>query len=68
MHLRSDYKKISPLHDMIRLQRQALTIWPQFERRPTQDTKENYVCVVVGKEEFRLVSGIFKQNLYSGVF
>ena len=26
------------------------------------------MCVISGKEEFRLVSGVFKQNLYSGVY
>lgn len=43
-------------------------MWPKFERKPVQDDNEVFVCVTQGKEEFKLVSGIFKQNLYSGVF
>jgi len=50
------------------LQKTELTIWPQFERKPEQDNNENYVCVIAGQEEFRLISGVFKQNLYSGVY
>jgi hypothetical protein len=43
-------------------------MWPKFERKPVQDDNEVFVCAVDGTEEFRLVSGIFKQNLYSGVY
>jgi hypothetical protein len=43
-------------------------MWPKFERKPVQDDNEVFVCAVDGTEEFRLTSGIFKQNLYSGVY
>ena len=26
------------------------------------------ICVITGSEKFRMVSGIFKQNMYSGVY
>lgn len=29
--------------------------------------RERYVCLVKGKEEFRIVSPVYKQNIYSGV-
>ena len=43
-------------------------MWPQFERKPFQSKNEQVICVVSGKEEFKIVSGIFKQYLYVGVF
>ena len=29
--------------------------------------RERYYCVVKGEEDFKLVSPVFKQNIYSGV-
>ena len=57
--LRPDYK-IPMLNKFLRLQEVALTIWPQFERRPRQQSLDNFVCAIAGREEFSLVSGIFK--------
>ena len=30
-------------------------------------TEENYICITTGNEIFRLVSPVFKPNMYSGV-
>jgi hypothetical protein len=43
-------------------------MWPQFERKPIQVQNEQVICVVTGKEEFKIASGIFRQYLYVGVF
>jgi hypothetical protein len=52
----------------LRARHTGLTVWPSFDdRRPEFSNRERYVCVVSGIEEFRLVSPVFKQNLYSGV-
>jgi hypothetical protein len=45
-----------------------VTVWEGFKgRKPEMKDRERYLCVVTGKEEFRLVSPVFKQNIYSGV-
>ena len=52
----------------LRARHTGLTVWPSFDdRRPEFSNRERYVCLVSGIEEFRLVSPVFKQNLYSGV-
>ena len=30
--------------------------------------KERFICMIDGQEEFRIVSPVFRQNLYSGVY
>ena len=46
---------------------QKLSVWNKvFMRRPKYNTKENYVCVIKGREKFRLVSAMYRQNLYAG--
>jgi hypothetical protein len=37
-------------------------------RKPKQDEGEMLHCVVDGKEHYKLMSPVFKQNLYSGVY
>ena len=39
-----------------------------FKRKPVFNDRERLVCLLNGKETFRMVSSIFKQNMYSGVF
>lgn len=43
-------------------------MWSEFIRKPTFNLKERVICSIVGSERFRLVSAVFKQNMYSGVF
>ena len=46
-----------------------LTQWRDFEnRRAYRLNYEQHICVYHGAEEFRLVSPIFKKNLYINVF
>lgn len=65
--LRADYS-FPYLHSFLRLQRTTLTIWPQINRKPRQVVTENFMCLLSGVEEFKMISGVFKQNLYSGVY
>ena len=44
------------------------TYWGEFTRIAKFNRDERVVCVVSGKERFRLVSSIFKQNMYSGIY
>jgi len=42
-------------------------MWGPFIRKPEYKDKERYVCVLNGKEQFRMVSPIYKHEIYSGV-
>lgn len=42
-------------------------MWSNFVRKPEFKERERYFCVVAGREEFRMVSPIYKQAIYSGV-
>lgn len=44
-----------------------MTIWKNFIRKTEFKDRERYICVVAGKEEFKMVSPLYKQNIYSGV-
>lgn len=35
---------------------------------PKFNAKERLICMIQGKETVRIVSSIFKHNMYSGVF
>jgi len=37
-------------------------------RKPHFNSHETVVCVLRGSEKFRMVSAIFKQNIYSGIY
>jgi hypothetical protein len=66
--LGDDFEKPDFIARILRLRKSGLTIWPMTPRRKAvQSDRERYACVVQGKEEFRLVSPVFKQNIYSGV-
>jgi len=43
-------------------------MWSDFKRKPVFNHHENIVCLISGSETFRLVSAIYKQNMYSGVY
>ena len=45
-----------------------LTIWEDFIRFPRHSHVENLFCVIQGTEVFKVVSPIYKQNIYTGVF
>jgi len=45
-----------------------LSIWPKIEHKPKQVPGETFMCLLGGSENFRVISSVFKQNLYSGVY
>ena len=56
------------LSEIMRTRKKMLTVWKDFNRRPKKVTNEQYVCVVRGQERFRIVSPIFRKNIYVGAF
>jgi hypothetical protein len=54
--------------DTLSLEKIGITLWDTFHRHPKFNHKERIICMVSGSERFRLVSAIFKQNMYSGLF
>ena len=56
------------LQTYLRLQKIGLTMWQDFDRRPRFNHKERLICLISGKEKFRLINAIYKQNMYSGVY
>lgn len=42
-------------------------MWSDFQRKPKKQFYESVICVVKGQEEFRVVSPIFRKNIYVGV-
>lgn len=67
-NLQNDYNKPFFLSKLLRNRLIGLTIWQPFRRSPEFKDRERYVCVIDGIEEFRMVSPLYKQNIYSGVF
>jgi hypothetical protein len=66
--LTDDIERPAFISKVIRPRFTGLTVWPTFSgRRPEVRDRERYFCVVRGREEFRLVSPVYKQNIYSGV-
>ena len=68
LNLHNDLVKPTFITKMLRNRLLALTIWKDFVRKPEYFERERYVCVLDGTEHFKMVSPIFKQNIYSGVF
>ena len=66
--LREDYQKPAILDSILRHQATKLTSWPSFERKVLQDDGERVFCSLQGNMSIALVSPVFQQNLYNGVF
>lgn len=67
-NLVKDYTRPMFMQTVLRPRHTGITVQEQFKgRSPQVMDKERYLCVVTGSEEFRLVSPVFKQNIYSGV-
>ena len=65
--MRKDYE-YPVLHDFLPFKFLYLSIWPQFEHKPKQLEGESWHCVLDGREKIRLMSPVFSQNLYQGVY
>jgi hypothetical protein len=44
------------------------TQWSNFKRKPRKIITEQMICVLKGSEHFKLVSPIYRQNIYVGRF
>jgi len=66
--LKADYYEPHFIKNYLRSSAIDFTYWGEFTRKAKFNRDERVVCVISGKERFRLVSSIFKQNMYSGVY
>jgi hypothetical protein len=66
-NLQQDIVKPLFISNLVRNRATGLTIWKSFDRKSEYKEKERYHCVVKGEETFRIVSPVYKQNIYSGV-
>lgn len=58
----------SLLKDFLRARPSLFTQWQNFQRMPKKLWNENYICVLYGKERFRMVSPIYRENIYVGLY
>jgi hypothetical protein len=66
--LSNDFTRPQFIGKVLRSRFTGITVWPSFPgRKPEVRDRERYLCVIKGEEEFRLVSPVYKQNIYSGV-
>ena len=63
-----DFDDEITLAEIFLLEKRTLTYWPHFKRRPKKYDTEQYICVLSGVERFRVVSPIFRENIYVGQF
>ena len=54
----------------MRLQRTSLSVWPQqiVHMRARQNFGESFVCLIDGALRIKLLSPVFSQNMYQGVY
>ncbi|CDW89807.1 UNKNOWN [Stylonychia lemnae] len=62
-----DIQKPNFLSKILRNRLTGMTMWAPFVRKPEYKDKERYVCVIKGSEQFRMVSPVYKHEIYSGV-
>jgi len=67
--LRDDYE-FPYLHEFMRLRSTSLSIWPEEikHKRARQTQGESFVCLMQGSLDMRMLSPVFAQNIYQGVF
>eukprot|EP00347_Sterkiella_histriomuscorum_P003417 403364374 len=63
----ADIEKPIFLQKILRNRLAGLTIWQPYLRKPEFKDRERYYCVLQGREQFRMVSPVHKQEIYSGV-
>ena len=62
-----DHENGRCLGEILRKRNLLFTQWTNFDRKPYKLMYEQYICVLKGTEEFRVVSPIYRQNIYVGV-
>lgn len=68
MTMENDAPRPYFLDSFLNLKGMTLSHVQDFKRKPVFTDSERLVCLLQGRETFRMVSSIFKQNMYSGVF
>ena len=48
------------LSEILTLKKRSLTLWEDFERKSKRSVFEKYICVIKGKERFKVVSPIYR--------
>ena len=48
------------LDNILRKHKSMFTQWSDFRRRPVKLTRERYICLLKGREHFKLISPIFR--------
>jgi len=56
------------LAEIMRKRNVLLTSWKDFNRVPKKIENEQYICVVKGQEQYKIVSPIFRKNIYVGAY
>ena len=54
------------LSKILNFRHRTMTLWEDFIRIPKHEENEQYICVLKGREEFRMVSPIYRQNIFVG--
>jgi len=54
------------LSELLPLKKRSITLWEDFERKSKRSVFEKYVCVMKGKERFKVASPIYRQNIFVG--
>jgi hypothetical protein len=62
---RSNDEKIL-LSELLPLKKRSLSLWEDFDRKSKRSVFEKYICVMKGKERFKVVSPIYRQNIFVG--
>ena len=64
----TDYKN-SPLRSILKPEGETLSIFPiKIKRKPNKEDLERFICVLEGKESFKMIHPVFKENVYQGVY
>jgi len=61
--------KNCPLRQILKKEGEALSIYPvKIKRKPGSEPMERFICVLAGEESLKMLSPVFKQNIYQGVY
>jgi len=45
------------------MKKRTMTLWEDFSRKPTRSIYEKFICVLKGREKFRMISPIYRPNI-----
>ena len=57
--------KNSPLYMILQPESEALSIFPtKIRRKPGNEPTERFICVLTGEESLKMLSPVFKDNIF----